>query len=45
VNNPRQTVRILHQIEALVNVKAVRCVTPADTPPKPSRPAAYYKPE
>ena len=45
VINPRQMVRILHQIEALVNVKAVRCATSADTPLKPIRSSAYYKPE
>ena len=45
VINPRQMVRILHQIEALVNVKAIRCATATDIPLTPTRPTAYYKPE
>ena len=34
MTSPRHLVRILHQIKALVNVRAVRCVaTSADTDP------------
>ncbi len=47
VIGPRQLVRILHQIEALVNVKSVRCMTqgteyPARTNKNTS---VFYKPE
>lgn len=45
--SPRQMVRILHQIEALVNVKAVRCVPETrDNGFKTVRPpSVFYKPE
>lgn len=41
IANPRQLVRILHQVHALVNVYAVRCLLPEQ--PAPS--SAYYLPE
>ncbi|HNS40937.1 MAG TPA: hypothetical protein PKJ56_11915, partial [Promineifilum sp.] len=47
VVGPRQLVRILHQIEALVNVKSVRCL-PEGTP-YPERTnkqtSVFYRPE
>jgi GTP pyrophosphokinase len=46
VTSARQMVRILHQIEALVNVKAVRCVPgrrPRDDADRPAPP--LYRPE
>ena len=47
VSNPRQMVRILHQIEALVNVRAVRRVAEGfDNMPRPGKPSAgFYWPE
>jgi len=48
LHSARQMVRILHQIEALVNVKAVRCAPNGrDGAYKATRPAsrAFYKPE
>lgn len=47
VTSPRQMVRILHQIEALVNVRAVRCVPEGfDNPYASGRSSSvYYRPE
>jgi (p)ppGpp synthase/HD superfamily hydrolase len=47
VTSPRQMVRVLHQIEALVNVKAVRCISEGDDTGhiSDSPPRTYYKPE
>lgn len=48
LDSSRQMVRILHQIEALVNVKAVRCAPNGrDSAYKPTKPASrpFYKPE
>ena len=43
VISPRQMVRIMHQIEALVNVKTVRCVLPGAN--EDQGPSVFYKPE
>lgn len=46
VTSPRQMVRILHQIESLVNVRAVRCVPAGfDAEPRPNGSSPYYWPE
>ncbi|MCA9866093.1 MAG: bifunctional (p)ppGpp synthetase/guanosine-3',5'-bis(diphosphate) 3'-pyrophosphohydrolase [Anaerolineae bacterium] len=46
VTSPRQMVRILHQIESLVNVRAVRCVPAGfDAQPRPNGSSPYYWPE
>ena len=46
VVSPRQLVRILHQTEALVNVKEVRCApVPADADPDDMMPPSLYRPE
>lgn len=46
VSSPRQMVRILHQIEALVNVRAVRAVPDGfDKPAASSKSSVYYWPE
>ena len=46
VTSPSQMVRILHQIEALVNVRAVRCVPEGfDKPPANGKSSVYYWPE
>ena len=45
VVGPRQLVRILHQIEALVNVKDVRCAPAAGNDGENIRPSASYWPE
>lgn len=43
VLSPRQMVRILHQIEALVNVRALRCILPRSD--DETGPSVFYKPE
>lgn len=46
MSSPRQMVRILHQIEALVNVRAVRAVPDGfDKPAASSKSSVYYWPE
>ena len=46
VTSPRQMVRILHQIEALVNVRAVRCVPEGfGNQPASGKASAFYTPE
>lgn len=45
VINPRQLVRILHQIEALVNVKQVRCVPISAGSEIDCLPSGFYRPE
>ena len=46
VSSPRQMVRILHQIEALVNVRAVRAVPDGfDKPAASGKSSVYYWPE
>lgn len=46
VTSPRQMVRILHQIESLVNVRAVHCVPAGfDAEPHPNGSPPYYWPE
>ncbi|MBP6016983.1 MAG: bifunctional (p)ppGpp synthetase/guanosine-3',5'-bis(diphosphate) 3'-pyrophosphohydrolase [Candidatus Promineofilum sp.] len=46
VSSPRQMVRILHQIESLVNVRAVRCVPNGfHSGPRPGGTSPFYWPE
>lgn len=45
VVSPRQLVRILHQMEALVNVKDVRCAAMPSEDGDDVMPASFYRPE
>jgi GTP pyrophosphokinase len=45
VESPRQAVRILHQIRALVNVYSVRCLPPNSVTDYIGASTPYYKPE
>ncbi|NCF66766.1 MAG: RelA/SpoT family protein [Chloroflexi bacterium] len=45
VESPRQAVRILHQIRALVNVYSVRCLPPDSVTDYEAATTPFYKPE
>lgn len=45
VSSPRQLVRILHQVHALANVSAVRCLHQGPPPAFNGVPASLYRPE